>query len=85
MGEFEGVIVLFALLGIAVLVLNIWIAGAFYSVAKDKGYTESRYWLLPFFFPITGYILVAALPDRSASKPLPNAKNATASGADFNM
>lgn len=45
--------------------LNCFIAESFYNAAKLKGFSEKRYFWLPFWLGIVGYLLVAALPDKS--------------------
>ena len=45
--------------------LNCFIAESFYNAAKLKGFSEKRYFWLPFWLGIMGYLLVAALPDKS--------------------
>ena len=42
-----------------------FIAREFYEIAEMKGFTESKYLWIPFLFPIGGYLLVIALPDRN--------------------
>lgn len=44
------------------------IASCFYLVAVDKGYNDKFYLWFAFIFNIIGYMLVIALPDRSAEK-----------------
>ena len=51
----------------ALLLVNYVIANEFYSIAKDKGYHENRYFLFCFLLGFVGYIMVCALPDRSES------------------
>ena len=46
------------------LLINIMLALMFKNIAKQKGHYEARYFWIPFFFGIVGYIMVAALPDR---------------------
>lgn len=50
---------------IVVLLVNSFLATEFSVVAAMKGYQEQKYFWIPFFFGILGYILVAALPDRN--------------------
>lgn len=45
------------------LILNAIVAAGFNDIAKMKGHTENYFWWV-FLFPIAGYIMVAALPDR---------------------
>lgn len=67
--EVAGASLLIALISyivaIAVVILiNVLISLMFKHVAVMKGHREIRYFWMPFFFGIVGYILVAALPDR---------------------
>lgn len=48
---------------IIVLVINYYLAKLAKNIAADKGYDESKWTVICFFFGIIGYILVAALPD----------------------
>ncbi len=48
----------------AILVINFFIAKEFYKVAAMKGWASKKYFWISFLLPLTGYILVAALPDR---------------------
>ena len=54
----------YILLAIIVILIKTLISRFFYGVAKEKGFPQKRYFWVPFFFGIIGYILVAALPDR---------------------
>lgn len=42
----------------------------FNSIAHQKGYTGNKYGWWCFWFPFAGYLMVVALPDRSA-QPAP--------------
>lgn len=44
--------------------LNSYIAGCFYDAAKEKGFDSRRYFWIPFWFGIVGYLLVVALPNK---------------------
>lgn len=55
---------LWCLAVIAVLVIKILVAREFGRIAEDKGYEERKYYVLPFFLGIIGYLLIVALPDR---------------------
>ena len=56
------------LLLIVFILINSLIAGCFYDVAKEKGFSRKCYFWIPFFFGFIGYILVLALPDRGNSQ-----------------
>lgn len=58
--------ILFFILVVCGLILWLcwYIANQFYNVAKMKGHSERRYFWIPFWFSIWGYLLVIALPDR---------------------
>ena len=49
---------------IVAISIKFMLASYFCEIACDKGYGEKRYFWVPFFFGIIGYIMVAALPDR---------------------
>lgn len=59
------------LIFIAIIILNVYIAGQFRNVAADKGYDSSKYFHLCFWCGIVGYLLVIALPDRGDRTPAP--------------
>ena len=61
-------IVVFVLVAVAALLVLYLLADAFYEVAKKKGHKEIKYFWLSFFFGISGYLLVIALPDRANHK-----------------
>lgn len=46
------------------IVIDALLANFFYEVAREKGFTQSRYFWVSFLFCIIGYLLVASLPDR---------------------
>ena len=46
------------------IVVWVLICKKFYNIAADKGHESAGYFLLPFFFGIIGFLIVAALPDR---------------------
>lgn len=56
-------IVLIAIL--ALLLLDYFIADAYRAIAKRKGYCTRKYFWWCFFTGFVGYVMVAALPDRS--------------------
>lgn len=49
-------IIAFMLAAFLVLWLLYFIAEQFHKAACDKGYTQSRYFWIPFFFGIVGYM-----------------------------
>ena len=53
-----------AVVAILLLLGYFIIAKYFYQAAVDKGYSDTYYLNLAFFFPFAGYALVNALPDR---------------------
>lgn len=55
---------LYILAGILVIVIQAYLATVFSNIAQEKGYDDSKYFLLPLFFGIIGYLAVVALPDR---------------------
>lgn len=57
---------LWALSAIVVLVVSLICASEFSSIAKEKGYTSSKYFWYAFLFGIFGALIVIALPDRKA-------------------
>ena len=60
--------ILIYILIIAFCALMLWvlflIAKEFYKAAQAKGYSEKKYFWIPFWLGIVGYMLVIALPDR---------------------
>ena len=59
----DGPVFLYILVAIVSLIINILICTKFADIAEDKGYSHSSYFWCCFFLGITGYIMVAALPD----------------------
>lgn len=57
-------IILYVIFLALVIYLDYYIAKQFESVAKNKGYTERKYFHLCFWLGLVGYLLVIALPDR---------------------
>lgn len=58
-----------ALLACCVMLLFAWyMAEQFYTVAKMKGHSERKYFWIPFWLGILGYMLVIALPDRGCTE-----------------
>ncbi len=47
-----------------VLFLDYFISGWFYTVAKEKGHHELKYFWICFLLGIVGWCLIIALPDR---------------------
>ncbi|MBE6612369.1 MAG: hypothetical protein E7632_07745 [Ruminococcaceae bacterium] len=53
------------LLFAAGLLVQFFVAREFRRIAMMKGHHERRYFWIPFFLGIAGWIMVASLPDRS--------------------
>lgn len=53
------------------VIVDFFLAKAFYDIACKKGHTEKTYFWVPFLLPIIGYIMVLALPDNSAGASQP--------------
>ena len=51
-------------LGLVSLVIGIFIALEFASIAREKGYDDAKYFWYTFFFGVIGMLMVIALPDR---------------------
>ena len=51
------------------LAADIFLAYQFYGVAVEKGYNSIKYFLIPVFFVLFGYLLIIALPDRGMDAP----------------
>ena len=49
---------------IVVLIVQFFFAVVFGGIAEDKGYSQTGYFWICFLFGVTGYCLVAALPDK---------------------
>lgn len=66
----------FTIFVLAVIVLYFYLAfylaQCFTDVAGAKGFREKRYFWVCFLFPIAGYLLVIALPDRGVVNPQAN-------------
>lgn len=54
-----------ALIIFLLIFLLYFIPNEFFKVAEMKGYHERKYFWIPFFFGIAGYLLIIALPDRT--------------------
>ncbi len=83
----EGILAAAAPVGIGLLVsliISILLALQFYKIAKLKGHAKLRYFFIPFLFGIMGWILVAALPDRSGVSEAPKAPVITAGNVPVN-
>lgn len=69
MGGFKMItITIYVLLFIGILLLNHFLAKNASDIAIDKGYDENRWYYICFFLGPIGYILIAAMPDRSLQK-----------------
>lgn len=58
--------ILFFIVAIAVLAVYILAAVEFNSIANAKGFEGSKYGWWCILFPIAGYLMVVALPNRNA-------------------
>lgn len=58
-------ITVYTLIAIVYLILDYYIAKCFSEAAEVKGYRDSKYFWICFFFGFIGYLLVIALPDRN--------------------
>lgn len=48
------------------LLLDLYFASLFFTMAVDKGYTESTYLIIAYIFTFVGYLLIIAMPDKNA-------------------
>ncbi len=55
---------------IVVFVMEIIAGFEFGSIAEQKGHSKNKYALWSILFPIVGYFMVAALPDRGITKTI---------------
>lgn len=78
----EGLIFLYFFIAIVALVINIIICTKFADIAADKGYSHSSYFWCCFFLGITGYIMVAALPDATLRNRIQTQNNAISQPAN---
>ena len=67
----EDLIFLYIIIGLFALFLEYLIANKFEQIANEKGYSGFFWWC--FWFNIIGYIMVAALPDRTAQDQIVSA------------
>ena len=61
-------VILVILAVIAAFVISWFVAGEFYKIAEDKGYHERKYFWISFLLGFVGYLLVAAMPDRTVGQ-----------------
>ncbi|MGI5977676.1 MAG: hypothetical protein ACOX68_08280 [Candidatus Limivicinus sp.] len=59
------IITVYILALIAVLAAHFFVAREFYKTAIMKGWSQKKYFVLPFLLWIPGYLLIIALPDRA--------------------
>lgn len=64
-------ILFYSLFVIVLLVVYVFAAVEFNSIANQKGYPGSKYGWWCFWFPVVGYLMVIALPDRAANTAAP--------------
>ena len=62
-GAFAGTVVASVFGAIIFLVIDYLISSEFQKIAEEKGYTDTKYKWLCFFFGIAGMLIVVALPD----------------------
>lgn len=55
------------ILAVVLLFVDYLVAGAFYDIAKMKGYNSRKYYWYCFFTGIAGYLMVIALPNKGGS------------------
>lgn len=58
-------VILYLICLIVSIIIQYYVAKQFQSVAEDKGYEGDRFFHLPFWLGLPGWILIAALPDRN--------------------
>lgn len=78
----DGPVFLYILIAIVSLIINILICTKFADIAEDKGYSHSTYFWCCFFLGITGYIMVAALPDATLRNRIRTQNNAISQPAN---
>ena len=61
-----GIMFWVILAAVAVVALASYLADCFYEVACEKGFENRKYYWIPFFLGLAGYLLVIALPDRKS-------------------
>lgn len=59
---------LFLILGLMIW-LQWYLAKLFQTLARSRGFDDSKYFWICFWLGIVGYLLVLALPDRSDCSP----------------
>ena len=64
------------------LLISCCISSQFQKVAEDKGYAETKYFWLCFFFGIVGYLLVIALPNKKLMSLIAQTTRDTTSDGD---
>ena len=63
------IVILICVLFLVYLMLSFFIAHHFSEVASEKGYRDNKYFWLCFWFGLSGWLLVCALPDRGNTHP----------------
>ena len=56
------------IIALVALVIFGLVAYEFYIIAVMKGHDESKYFWISFLFPLAGWLMVIALPDRNAPR-----------------
>ena len=54
------------------LLVDYYLAGLFYFIGVDKGYSDKVYLWVAYLIPVAGYLLIAAMPDRGGKVQLAN-------------
>ena len=78
----EGFIFLYLLIAVVGLLINVVVCTKFADIAADKGYSHNSYFWCCFFLGITGYIMVAALPDATLRDKIRTQNHAVAQPAN---
>ena len=55
-----------------IIFINVFIADEFYKIARDKGYTDKKYFWICFWLGFIGYVMVAAMPQKNKEIPIQN-------------
>lgn len=71
--------------GIVSLVIWILISKNFARIARDKGYKEKRWFHFCFWLGMVGWIMVAAMPDKSTPAPVTKPAQRPAAPAQRNV
>lgn len=64
-GESNFFMIVYALIVALYFWLDYYVAGYFYFIGVDKGYSDRAYLRFAFSLNFVGYIMIAAMPDRA--------------------